>query len=126
MEELEEEVKERDKLFNDPFASAVRLRSGKAVLERILRAWSGTVNAQRFLGLTPIMNAVFHRQVDDIQTVATMGADLSITEDTDRNVSEFVAEFGNSSPAKKSSIYAALAEHGVTSSRIPPGFQSPL
>jgi hypothetical protein len=52
-----------------------------------------------------------------------MGTDLSLT----NGASLFhVIELSNESPDEKAAVVKALSEHGVTSRKIPPGFQSPL
>jgi hypothetical protein len=54
-----------------------------------------------------------------------MGTDLSIKDSHGDNVF-FFAKTASEFPDKSADVFKVLAEHGVKSANIPPGFQSPL
>jgi hypothetical protein len=127
--ELAEEAKERkyDGNSQSVLMRITQCAGLEAVVERVQRAWPGSVNAQSYSNekkaLSPIIVALGRGQVEHVRTLATMGADLSFAISNSRNVFDATEQ---SPPEKKAIILKALSEHGVTSSSIPPRFQSPL
>jgi hypothetical protein len=127
--ELAEEAKERRDDGDRQFVlmRITQCARWEAVVERIQRAWPGSVNAQSYSNekdaVSPIIVAAVCGHVEHVRILATMGADLSFAISNSRNVFDATEQ---SPPEKKAAILKALSEHGVTSSNIPPRFQSPL
>jgi hypothetical protein len=97
----------------------------EVVIERIQSACAGSVNAQDNDCGTAIMHAAFSCQPGYVRILATMGTDLSIKNLDGSNVFDNAGE-SKKPPAQKAAVFKMLSEHGVTSSNIPPRFQSPL
>jgi hypothetical protein len=122
--ELEEEAKEQrdDKAGAHVLMHAAQWEGMEAVMERIQSVWPGSLNATGKGGLNAIMDSAFGGSADNIRALAIMGADLSLNSGLKSGNVFNLAKVSN----MKASILSALAEHGVTSSNILPGFQSPL
>jgi hypothetical protein len=120
-DELAKEAKElRDDGFGYALIYAVTLADGMEVaIERLRDVWPGSLNAKSKMDRTAIIEAAGYGIAANVNTLATMGSDLSHKETNGYNV------FAVVSPHDKASK-KVLAEHGVTSAKIPRGFQSPL
>jgi hypothetical protein len=129
MEELQVEAKEpcdNHAPGEVPLIFAARCVQMEAVFGRLQRAWPGSVNVQDMIvSSTALMASAFLGHVEHVRPLATMGTDLAIVDNDGDNVFRLV-ELSSQSSESKAVVFRALAEHGVTSSNIPPGFQSSL
>jgi hypothetical protein len=124
--ELAEEAKERSVENSEfPLSQAARMDGLEVVVERIQRAFPGSVNAMSNDSSTALITAAYGGNAGHTRTLATMGTDLSLKGNGGPNAFE-AAEFSDQPPAKKAAVFKVLSEHSVTSRNIPPGFQSPL
>jgi hypothetical protein len=120
-EELQVEAKECDEDGNNAIITAAGWEDMDEAIKRLQQAWPSSVDAQNNDGENAIINAAFFSKADNVHLLATMETDLSLEGEDGDNVFDEV-EYSK----EKAAVYSVLAEHGVTSSNIPAGFQSPL
>jgi ankyrin repeat protein len=117
-DELEVQARERNKDGAYPIIQAAVKPGMEEPLKRLQSAWCESANATCNDHYNAIMEAAFNGQADNMRTLATMGSDLSIKNCVGDDIYVLAQN--------EAQVLAALAEHGFTSSNIPPRFQSPL
>jgi hypothetical protein len=127
IEELEEQAKERCYVFFDiPLMLAAEEPGMEEPLKRLQSVWCESVNTTSRTNCTAIMRAAYNCIAANVHTLATMGSDLSLKSSQDGDNLFDLVQLCEDSNEMKAETLAALVEHGVTSTNVPPGFQSPL
>jgi ankyrin repeat protein len=125
-DELAKEAKElRDDGLGNALMYAAINDGMEVAIERLCVVWSSSVNTKNNSALTAIMGAAWNGMAANVDTLATMGTDLSLKSKNGDNVFHYAEESGLP-PEKIAAVFKALSEHGVKSANIPIGFQSPL
>jgi hypothetical protein len=125
MEELAVEARE-SRNGNVPLKLASAWVGMGAAIERLHEAWPASIDAQGNTGFTAIMDSTFDGNVDNVHLLGTMGADLSLKNAYEKNVFDQIGLNPELPDEKIAALEEVLAEHGITSTNIPRGFQSPL
>jgi hypothetical protein len=127
VEDLAREAKElRDDGLGNAFTFAAANVGMEVAIERLWGVWCGSVNINYMQGVgTAIMQVAYYSIAANVNTLATMGTDLSLTNIIGANVFHH-AEQSAQPPDEKVAVFKALSEHGVKSGNIPQHYQSPL
>jgi ankyrin repeat protein len=104
-EQLKVEAKELNEEGEHPLLIATAWKGMASAIERLHQAWPSAIDAQNNEGYTAILEAVYYGNINSVDILATMGADLSLKNDHGLNVSDM---------------------DGITSNNIPLRFQSEL
>jgi ankyrin repeat protein len=130
MNQLRVEARERNENGYFPLASAAGGKYPLRVLKRLQVAYPAGVNARTVNGGTPLIHAVWNRNVEYVDLLLEMGSSAALRNLHGSNAFDYttegIASAGKEDEEKRQAIIAIFEKHGVTSNVILANSISPL